>query len=220
MKIDSEQFEELIKTIGTEPSLNFYSGSLWVAVASTLVAWGLFKLARKEYQRSQLEVDSSLILGSFKEYDALYDSLNAIRNLSKVHKTYLDKLTLSKFDDAMFELVKSNEIDRGEWKSARSTKTFYKARFELVDKGFFSSKAIAISIDRWGADLVRDELYKLDVYIFYQLRLDDFRTGNYSEEDMVSTFAGDLNWYAEFPKFMKAQNSKFGWRDLGKKKQA
>ncbi len=51
----------------------------------------------------------------------------------------------------------------------------------------------------------------LDIAIFYQVRAEKYRDGGFSEDYLKKTFSEDLGWYQKLPKFMKDNNTTFGW---------
>lgn len=213
-----EQFDRLIlsiqelkETVGTEPTFSWSSGATAAAAASSLIALALLVLAYIEYRRSRLEVDARLILDSFEGYDNLYYSLRMINDLAERHRESLSKITLDVFNPDSFMIVEKDQINKDDWKLARSTKSFFKGRCELLGKKFFSDNAIVSSLDRAGADLVRKELRALDTMIFYQVKLKKYRSGEIKDSDLSESFSKDLAWYSKLPSVMKAHDAKFGW---------
>jgi hypothetical protein len=211
--LDEEQFERLLETLGSEPSLSLFSGMFWIGVATILIGLAATFLALYELRRSRAGADSDLILRSFSEYESLYDPLRAVPELAKKNKdllTYVDGF--ESYSPEVFEgLGEYAQIDPKEWQQVRKVKTYFKGRFELIGKGFFSDAAIANTMDRAGVNLARRELYQLDKAIFYQVRKEKYDAGLHSDEYLACTFKEDLGWYEALPAFMKKQATSFGW---------
>jgi hypothetical protein len=170
-------------------------------------------MSKGEWREFRAGADSDLILRSFSEYESLYDPLRAVPELAKKNKdllTYVDGF--ESYSPEVFEgLGEYAQIDPKEWQQVRKVKTYFKGRFELIGKGFFSDAAIANTMDRAGVNLARRELYQLDKAIFYQVRKEKYDAGLHSDEYLACTFKEDLGWYEALPAFMKKQATSFGW---------
>ena len=99
-----------------------------------------------------------------------------------------------------------------DWLHFRKIKTYFKTRYKLKKNKYFSDEALAISMDRYGADLMSN-VHKMDVYRFYyaKKRLWDDPDLNKGvlNKSFQSQFA-DLDWYSELPKFLEEQKATFG----------
>lgn len=213
--IDAEQFKELIKTLGSEPSLSLASGMFWVALGSLLAGGAAFVLALYERNRAKAGADAELILKSFEEYEKLFDSLIVIRDLGKKHEAAIAEIKNKKnYCQSNFKIIdRHGQINRSEWQQARAAKIYFKSRFELVGKGFFSDKALASTMDHAGVNLVRNQLCGLDVLMFYQARKSDYEDKKHPDKYLSETYDGDLEWYFKISNFMSRHNTTFGWRD-------
>ncbi|WP_323784918.1 hypothetical protein [Thalassovita sp.] len=211
--LNKEQFDTLVETLGSEPAFNLWSGMLWIGFASFLVGVVAIAFTVRESRRSRAGADAELILMSFKDYENLYDSLRSVPDLENEHLELLANIPDELFyDEALFDVVGAYKgIDPKKWGKARETKMYFKSRFELVGKGFFSNKAIANTMDHAGANLVRRQLRKLDIIMFYQVRQEKFRRGEFTKDYLARTFREDLDWYEQLPKFMKGNKTTFGW---------
>jgi len=211
--LDQEQFKKLIETLGSEPAFSIWSGMFWIGLASILVGASTILLTALESRRTKAGADAELILKSFEDYEKLYDSLRSVPELERANIGALAELSSDlSYNKEYFELIERHEkIDPQKWGEARATKIYFKSRFELVGKGFFSNKAIANTMDHAGVNLVRRQVRKLDILMFYQVRLDKFKSGEFSDDYLSRTFKEDLAWYEELPLFMKKNKTTFGW---------
>ncbi|MDJ0639790.1 MAG: hypothetical protein QNJ20_13215 [Paracoccaceae bacterium] len=211
--LNSEQFKELIETLGSEPAFSIWSGMFWIGFASFLVAASAIILTVLESRRTKAGADAELILKSFEDYEGLYSSLRSVPNLEKANSKVLEEISDKlDYDEKNFDLIeRHSKIDANAWGEARATKIYFKSRFELVGKGFFSDQAIANTMDHAGVNLVRRQLRKLDIVMFYQVRLEKFKSGSFTKEYLERTFREDLDWYEELPHFMKRNKTTFGW---------
>ena len=211
--LDAEQFARLIEVLSSEPAFNLWSGVLWVGFATFLVGLSAIWLTILESRRTKAGADAELILKSFVDYEQLFESLRLVPELERENQKILSKIPSSLvYDESYFDLIETTaRIDPEKWGRARQVKLYFKSRFELVGKGFFSDRALANTMDHAGVNLVRKQIKSLDVVMFYQVRLEKFRRGEFTKEYLVRTFMDDLSWYEELPKFMKRNDTTFGW---------